>query len=95
MDGKRFAIKDFSLSNETTENPLLLGTIRLTLIGSKSVLIENFKGLIEYNDTVIVIQSKKEHVTLHGTKLNICYYTKDEMKVLGNINKIEVKDYDT
>ncbi len=95
MDRKRFAINDFYLSDEMTESPLLLGTIRLTLTGSKSVLIENFKGLIEYNDTIIVIQSKKEHVTLHGSKLCIAYYTKDEMKVSGNINKIEVKDYCT
>lgn len=74
------------------ENPLLLGTIRLTLTGTGSALIENFKGLTEYSDTLIIVQSKNEQMILRGSLLSIPYYTKDEMKVMGNIEIIEVKD---
>lgn len=74
------------------ENPLLLGTIRLTLTGMHCALVENFKGIVEYNDEIVIIQSKKERVTLRGARLQIPYYTRDEMKVIGEIKTIEVKD---
>ncbi|MDD6193722.1 MAG: YabP/YqfC family sporulation protein [Lachnospiraceae bacterium] len=85
MKEKRLAINEI-------ENPLLLGTIRLTLTGTHCALVENFKGIIEYNDEMVIIQSRKERLTLRGTGLQIPYYTRDEMKVLGAIETIEVKD---
>lgn len=85
MKEKRLAINEI-------DNPLLLGTIRLTLTGKQCALIENYKGIIEYNDQIVIIQSKKERVTLRGTRLQIPYYTRDEMKILGEIDTIEVKD---
>ncbi len=85
MKEKRFAINEI-------ENPLLLGTIRLTLTGKHSAIIENYKGIVEYSSKSIVLQSKNEVVTLQGQKLGISYYTKEEMKVEGDIELIEVRE---
>ena len=85
-------IKDVVLTEEYTQNPLMLGSIQLTLLGNKSALIENYKGLIEYHDKLIIVQSKQEQVCISGTRLRIRYYTKGEMKITGSIEKIEVKD---
>ena len=43
---------------EPLENPLMIGMIQLTLLGNRNALIENYKGLIEYHDKLIVVQSK-------------------------------------
>ena len=85
MKEKRFAINEI-------ENPLLLGTIRLTLTGKHVAIIENYKGIVEFNSNSIILQSKNEIVALQGQKLNIAYYTKDEMKVNGDIELIEVRE---
>lgn len=45
---------------EPLENPLMIGMIQLTLLGNRNALIENYKGLIEYHDKLIVVQSKEE-----------------------------------
>ena len=85
MKEKRFTINEI-------ENPLLLGTIRLTLTGKHCAIVENYKGIVEYSANSIVLQSKSEVVILQGQKLGISYYTKDEMKVEGDIDLIEVKE---
>ena len=77
---------------EPLENPLMIGMIRLTLLGNRSALIENYKGLIEYHDKLIIVQSKEEEVSILGDHLRICYYTRTEMQIAGNIEKIEVKE---
>ena len=74
------------------ENPLLLGTMRLTIMGRHACLVENFKGIMEDNDEIVIVQSKKECAILRGKCLQIPYYTKDEMKILGDIETIEIKD---
>ena len=49
---------------EPLENPLMIGMIQLTLLGNRNALIENYKGLIEYHDKLIVVQSKEEEISI-------------------------------
>ena len=70
---------------EPLENPLMIGMIQLTLLG-------NYKGLIEYHDKLIVVQSKEEEISIIGEHLRIRYYTRTEMRIAGDIEKIEVKE---
>ena len=77
---------------EPLENPLMIGMIQLTLLGNRNALIENYKGLIEYHDKLIVVQSKGEEISIIGEHLRIRYYTRTEMRIAGDIEKIEVKE---
>ena len=77
---------------EPLENPLMIGMIQLTLLGNRNALIENYKGLIEYHDKLIVVQSKEEDSSILGEHLRIRYYTRTEMRIAGDIEKIEVKE---
>ncbi len=65
--------------------------IRLTLTGNKIALLENYKGIIEFTNEQIILQSKSEEVRISGKHMQISYYTKDEMQVQGEIHSIEVK----
>lgn len=59
---------------------------RMTLIGNESVLIENYKGIIEYEDDVIRLSNK---ICILGFKLFIDEITDDEILITGDIKSIE------
>lgn len=71
-----------------------MGVIRLTMTGAHQLLVENFKGISYFDNQKIVVQSQKNLVSISGKNLQIRYYTKDEMSVVGNIEKIELKGCD-
>ena len=72
---------------EPLENPLMIGMIQLTLLGNRSALIENYKGLIEYHDKLIIVQSKEEEVSILGDHLRICYYTGPRCRLPETLKK--------
>lgn len=68
---------------------VILGVPLFRLIGREEFYIENYRGILEYTDTLIRIQTKIGQVHLTGHKMEILYYTNDEMKVIGSIDKLE------
>ena len=61
----------------------------LTMIGQMELNIENYRGIIEYTDVLIRIQTKAGQLLINGRGLSIAYYTNDEMKINGRIDSIE------
>ena len=55
----------------------------------KDVSVENYRGIIEYADLLIRIQTKIGQIKIIGKSLQIDYYTNDEMKITGRITSIE------
>lgn len=76
---------------ETLELPkdLMYGASIVTITGRREVLIENYKGILEYMEEYIKIQTKNAKLTVYGKRLNIEYYTNEDMKVVGFIKSIE------
>lgn len=76
---------------EATNLPkdVVLGIPILTLIGKMELCIENYRGIIEYTDVLIRLQSKSGQIRVSGKRLQIEYYTNDEMKITGYIQSIE------
>lgn len=64
----------------------------LTLTGSQDLVIENYRGILEYTEKLIRIQTKTGQIRIVGTCLNIEYYTNDEMHVIGNVHCIECQN---
>lgn len=67
---------------------ILAGAPIITATGRNVVCLENYKGIIEYNDNLVKIQSKSCKICIEGQKLNILYFTEDEMKITGFIKAI-------
>ena len=61
---------------------LTLGAVILTITGKHEAYVENYMSLIEYTDERIRIQTRT-------CKLEIVYYTNEEMKITGEL--LEVK----
>ncbi|MGB8453725.1 MAG: sporulation protein YqfC [Anaerocolumna sp.] len=67
---------------------MLAGAPIVTAIGRNEVCIENYKGILEYNSTLIKILTKIGSIHIEGKNLNISYFTNEEMKITGMIHTI-------
>ena len=65
------------------------GTYKLPELSLIHILIENYKGILEYTGEYIKIQTKNAKLTVYGKKLSIEYYTNEDMKVVGFVKSIE------
>ncbi len=79
---------------ELTEAPkdVVMGTPVLTMTGQTELCLENYRGILEYTDTVVRIQTKIGQIKVSGKNLLVDYYTNDEMKVNGRIDSIEYQN---
>ena len=75
---------------ESLELPkdLIYGAVIVTVTGKNEVLIENYKGILEYTGEKIRVQTKSCQVMVSGKQLLVEYYTNDEMKITGLIHQI-------
>ena len=88
---KRKPIKIREQVIEQLELPkdFLLGEAIVTVTGRKELLIENYKGILNYEDSFIKIQAKNCRVIIIGRHLSIDYYTNEEMKITGFFEQIQ------
>ena len=68
---------------------VLLGVPILSIAGQSEACIENYRGILEYTDKLIRIQTKLGKIHVIGKNLQIEFYTNDEMKIVGHITVIE------
>lgn len=68
---------------------VVLGVPLISVIGQNEACIENYRGILEYTDKLIRIQTKLGKIYINGRHLQIEYYTNDEMKITGHIETIE------
>lgn len=68
---------------------ICLGMIRCTAFGNREALIENTKCILEYTNEVIFIKGKNQNLQICGNHLFIAEYTKDYIRVCGEISCIQ------
>lgn len=61
----------------------------LSMTGQEELFIENFKGIVEYTDTVLLLQTKVCLLKVEGQHLCLTYYTKEELKITGTITAVQ------
>lgn len=61
----------------------------VTITGQMEVTVENYRGILEYTDQMIRIQTKIGRIKIIGKGLLVPYYTEDEMKITGYIIGVE------
>ena len=68
---------------------VVLGVPILTLTGRYEVNIENYRGILEYTEQLIRVNVRSGQIRITGKSLEIDYYTTTDMKITGNVEKIE------
>ena len=61
----------------------------LTMTGRYSILIENYKSIVEYTENKVRVQTKQGVMAVSGSELRIAYFTDEEMQIEGKITSIE------
>ena len=76
---------------ELSELPkdVVMGMPVLTILGQNELCLENYRGIIEYTDSLVRIQTKTGQIRIFGKNLHVIFYTNDEMKVNGQILSVE------
>ena len=68
---------------------VLYGDVLLRFNGNKEAIIENYKGILLYTSEEIAIACKNFTIRLYGDHFHIQYFSGCDMKVLGNIKRID------
>ena len=89
-----FFMEKKSLKTRITEvsgvpKDVILGVPLITVVGQNEACVENYRGILEYTEKLIRIQTKFGKIHIIGTGLQIETYSNDEMKIIGCIQTIE------
>lgn len=71
---------------------VVLGEILISFVGRTSVTIENYRGILIYDDSTVKLQGKRCKLIIKGKRLHIDYYNSEEMKITGYIQSMEFGD---
>lgn len=81
-------IKEGLVENLELPKDLMYGAVLLNVTGRQEAFIENYRGILEYTQNHISLQTKSCRLIIQGKNLNISYYTNEEMKITGFIERI-------
>ena len=76
--------------SETLSMPkdVTLNFPRLVLLGKTELTVENFKGIVEYTDNLLRLNTSTHLLKIEGQNLTISNMTSEDVEVKGQINKI-------
>lgn len=61
------------------------------ITGFEDMIIENYKGILEYEDYYVRVNTYIGIVNIHGTNLRLEKITEDNIKIIGKIESIEIE----
>ena len=64
---------------------------KITIIGFEEMVIENFKGILEYEEFFIRINTYVGVININGYGLTLENMTDDDIKVKGKIESMEIE----
>ncbi len=77
--------------NQLLDIPKEIGTDlpKMTMIGFEELLIENYKGIIEYEEFFIRISTHIGNININGFELKLNQMTEDDILVTGKIENVD------
>ena len=86
--------KKMSRFNEILDIPKEIGTnkAKVTILGFEEILIENYNGILEYENYIIKINTHIGTININGTNLEIVKMTTDDIIINGKIDSIEFEE---
>ena len=64
---------------------------KITIIGFDEMIIENYKGILEYEEFFVRINTHIGIVSINGYELNLENMTDDDIKITGKIESIDIE----
>ena len=85
--------KKFSKLDRLLEMPQEIYTDipKITITGFNEMIIENFKGILEYEEYFVRVNTSLGIVNINGFELKLENMTNDDIKVNGKVESIEIE----
>lgn len=64
----------------------------ITLTGTGGAVIENYRRILSYRDDEIIVTGFHGKIVISGKKLEIPFYTPEEMTVTGVIREVNMEN---
>lgn len=64
---------------------------KFTITGFEEVVIENYKGILEYEEFFVRISTHIGIVNINGYNLNLETMTNDDIRVKGKIESVDIE----
>lgn len=64
---------------------------KITIIGFDEILIENYKGILEYEEFYIKVNTSIGSININGFNLGLEQVTEDDISVKGKIESIDIE----
>jgi len=89
MKNNRFSNK----INKALELPREISSsdIKISIIGFDEMLIENYKGILEYEEFYIKVKTQIGNININGFNLILEQITEDDISVKGKIQNIDIE----
>ena len=68
---------------------VVFGDFIITLTGNCEAYIENYKGIVSYDENKISIQGNHVVLNICGCDLAVDFYSQESMKIKGKIKRLE------
>ena len=67
------------------------GEVKITVIGFDEILIENYKGVLEYEEFYIKIKTMLGNININGFNLKLEQITENDISIKGKINSMDIE----
>jgi len=64
---------------------------KLVITGFNEMVIENYKGILEYDDYYVKINSYIGVINIHGFNLRLEKMTEDNIRIIGKIESLDIE----
>ena len=85
------SVKDQTASAISIPKDVIPGEPMVTMTGRQKVYIENYHRIVSFQDEEIKLQAKTCRILVHGKRLRIEYYTRDDMLIAGQIHSVSME----
>ncbi len=70
---------------------VILDSAKLTFVGNRELVVENYKSISEYNDNKIIIEANPLPINVSGEGLTIKGLARELLYITGKIKALEFK----
>ena len=86
---KKMSLKERLADSVDMSKEIILDSAKIIFIGHREVTVENYKSIIEYTDSKIILDSKPSKLKFEGANLEVKTITQDFLYITGKISKLE------
>ena len=71
---------------------VVTGTPKITILGFNELLIENYRGVLEYEEFYVKVNTYIGVININGLNFNIQQMNEDDILITGQIDSIELEN---